>query len=582
MLRSLQALGVGALVIVALGGSAGAGVYSPPPGDSSPVWSPDGTVLVYATAREPRGLHVVTPDGLEEGTLPGIPNWTQFAFSPDWRYIAYTIMSPAGAETGLVVSRPDGSDVRTLVTGSPSDPAWSPDGTRLVFTQVSNRSSGLPPDVYTVGADGSGLRKVADVGFDPSFSPDGTRIVYSTHQQQPERWDVAVVPAGGGVARLVTQALPDGFHLSPRWAPEGERIAFAGRGYLGVIGADGSGLRRYALAGRPGSVEWAADGKSVLYSGFGIFRLDLETGRNTKLAQFGMQEALSPDGTTIAFAGGGECKDRIGIYRVAATGGTPTRLTNDCRIRGTDGRDRLRGTGLADVILGFGGDDVLTANDAAYQGDDLYGGRGDDVLEGAFRSDLLDGGPGRDSLAGDASPDTLRGGPGRDSFRGGGGKDVVLAEDGERDTVSCGTNRPGNGREFDVAYVDRRDRVADDCELVYRGGRVDLRRGRTRLSIAIWSTNEPRAKPRIRTLRCNPAGGTLPNAAAACRTLASMRAPLAPITSATHCSPLAGMSQRRAQVDGVLAGMRLIAFFNRSNDCELARWTRHAFLFRAA
>jgi hypothetical protein len=40
--------------------------------------------------------------------------------------------------------------------------------------------------------------------------------------------------------------------------------------------------------------------------------------------------------------------------------------------------------------------------------------------------------------------------------------DIVLARNKLRDTISCG---PGH----DVAYADRRDRTAPDCEVVRRG-----------------------------------------------------------------------------------------------------------------
>ena len=42
-------------------------------------------------------------------------------------------------------------------------------------------------------------------------------------------------------------------------------------------------------------------------------------------------------------------------------------------------------------------------------------------------------------------------------LKGGGGDDVIAARDGQRDVVSCG---PGDDR----AKVDRKDRVANDCE----------------------------------------------------------------------------------------------------------------------
>ena len=578
MIRGLQALVGAALVATLLGGGASAGLYYQPPGDARPVWSPDGSVIVYTTQRAPRGLHVLRPDGLEEGTLPGIPEWTRFEFSPDWRWIAYTVSRESGWGTTLVVSHPDGSERHAVTDGADYGLSWSPDGSRIAFSRTRSPNAESVADVYTIGVDGRGLRKVAENGYDPEFSPDGTRVAYLTGQHQPERWDVAIAAVAGGPPALLTAGAPGSVHTQPTWSPDGARVAFVGRGYLGVIGADGSGLRRYALAGQPESIEWSPDGGSLLYSGLGVFRLDLSSGRNHRLAPFGAQATSSPDGRTVAFAGGGECKDRSAIYRVAAAGGSPVRLTNDCRILGTAGRDRLVGTELADILLGFEGDDVLTANDLNYVGDDLYGGPGDDVLNGHFRSDVLDGGAGRDRLVGNAGPDAVRGGPGADVLSGGGGKDMLFAEDGEADRVSCGTSRPGNGRELDAAFLDRLDRAAGDCELLYRGGRADLRVGKTRLVVTLRRTLSPRETPRRWTLRCNPAGGTLPRAAAACRRLATMRAPLAPVAPGAICTANPPLPPLRATVAGVFAGTPVTLYFARYNHCDVARWNRHRFL----
>jgi Tol biopolymer transport system component len=62
-------------------------------------------------------------------------------------------------------------------------------------------------------------------------------------------------------------------------------------------------------------------------------------------------------------------------------------------IVGTPGRDRLRGTRRADVIVALGGNDRVTAG----RGRDLVcGGRGNDRLFGGRGRDRLIGGPGRD------------------------------------------------------------------------------------------------------------------------------------------------------------------------------------------
>jgi hypothetical protein len=83
----------------------------------------------------------------------------------------------------------------------------------------------------------------------------------------------------------------------------------------------------------------------------------------------------------------------------------------EATIVGTDGADRLRGTGARDVIVAGGGRDRVSA------------GSGNDVVCGGAGNDTLRGGGGRDKLFGDAGVDRLFGGPARDTLRGGPGRD---------------------------------------------------------------------------------------------------------------------------------------------------------------
>jgi Ca2+-binding RTX toxin-like protein len=201
----------------------------------------------------------------------------------------------------------------------------------------------------------------------------------------------------------------------------------------------------------------------------GIFRLDLATGKTARLMPFGSTPAPSPDGRSIAFVGGGECRDRDGVYVVGSDGTGRRRLTNDCRLLGTPADDVLRGTGLADVVLGLEGNDRLRGLSAGYIGDTLLGGVGDDFLVGTFTGDLLRGGRGADRLFGGLSADVLYGDSGPDRIDAQAGRDFVHARDGERDLVLCGTNH-GTTPERDEAWVDGVD-VVRGCEIVHRRGR---------------------------------------------------------------------------------------------------------------
>ena len=106
-------------------------------------------------------------------------------------------------------------------------PAWSPDGSELVF--VSNRGH-----IYGTGGF---WRMKAEPGAEaheihyeettwkarPDFSPDGKRLVYGSYlgQQWHQLW---VIPSQGGDAFPLSYG--DFDNINPRWSSDGKKIAF--------------------------------------------------------------------------------------------------------------------------------------------------------------------------------------------------------------------------------------------------------------------------------------------------------------------------------------------------------------------
>ena len=97
---------------------------------------------------------------------------------------------------------------------------------------------------------------------------------------------------------------------------------------------------------------------------------------------------------------------------------------------------------------------------------------------------------------------------------------------------------------------------------------------RTALTVTYWAEGPGAGTSVTWTLRCSPARGSLPRAAAACARLASGgRRVFAPVAKNAVCTQIYGGPQV-ALVVGVVDGRRLWARLRRRNGCEIERWGR--------
>ena len=154
------------------------------------------------------------------------------AWSPDGRYLAIAVQH-AGADDLIVFDVRRGREHRRirLALDGVTMPSWSPDGTRIAFSGMRGGFS----DLYTVAADGSGLRQLTDDRFadlHPAWSPDGKTVAFITDRGP-----------GCNLSRLVTaplavalydlergtiEILPGmaGTNVNPQWAPDARSLAF--------------------------------------------------------------------------------------------------------------------------------------------------------------------------------------------------------------------------------------------------------------------------------------------------------------------------------------------------------------------
>ena len=96
-------------------------------------------------------------------------------------------------------------------------PAWSPDGKLVAF--AARRGTGHF-EIYTIGVDGTGLRRVTystEDAFEPAWSPDGSTIAFS------RGGSIVTIDPNGEQQQVLTDA--DDNDSSPDWNPrpvEGE------------------------------------------------------------------------------------------------------------------------------------------------------------------------------------------------------------------------------------------------------------------------------------------------------------------------------------------------------------------------
>ena len=101
--------------------------------------------------------------------------------------------------------------------------------------------------------------------------------------------------------------------------------------------------------------------------------------------------------------------------------------------------------------------------------------------------------------------------------------------------------------------------------------------GGTALTITVWP-DERRAEAHRYSLRCDPEGGTLPRATAACARLAVGGAALfAAPPKEQACIEIYGGPQR-AIVKGTVSGRRIWVSLRRRDGCEVERWRKLSFL----
>jgi Tol biopolymer transport system component len=231
-----------------------------------PMWSPDGTKVVYAKGFENKlEIWVVRADGAHHRQVTDNRKLDQW---PSWapasrkvvvqRYNADHIHA-----SRLFIVRADGSGERGLTDGYIDRcPDWAPDGSRIAFDRFQGA------DIYSIKPNGSGLKQLTsgpgdDIGA--KWSPDAHRILFTRSIDQ-ERTNLYVMKRDGtNVSQVTNTEYGEGNYA---WSPNGKRIAFIASDSIWVMKSDGSDVTRVAgNVGHPDvAPSWSRDGRRITYT----------------------------------------------------------------------------------------------------------------------------------------------------------------------------------------------------------------------------------------------------------------------------------------------------------------------------
>ena len=356
-------------------------------GDFRPAWSPDGKWIAFSSDRESSlpmakgrwehlhlvDIYLIKADGggvkrlSKHGDFCGNPKWSRDGKSvigycmpaeDTWTFrtapvdgettlnlidIASGQSTPIGAGPGVKIwpsvlpssevgfVRRDAkaagiyySSGRKGPQGDVRWPAWSPDGSRVVYARVVTPPSGSTRKLWSRNS----KYELTSTGILPNYDAKGERYVSTA--LAANRKDSSLLMTTGDSAPKMLLESKDELIIAPQWSPAGDAVIFGigkfsafldfaigarkpvdpvnGGAQVAMVKTDGTGFRKITSgANNNGFPAFSPDGKRIVYrtmgpQGDGLRVMNMEDGKiSTLTSDYDNFPVWSPRGDLIAF-----------------------------------------------------------------------------------------------------------------------------------------------------------------------------------------------------------------------------------------------------------------------------------------